>query len=356
MKKLIGKRVRVTLIYLFFASSVVFSQFDNIDFLRGGIEDGVKLTKAYAAPWANAFGAGLNGSWYNTAKPHALGGFDITASVNVGFVPSSDNTFDIAGLKLTKLTGAGSAPTVAGPDNSGPSLTYSESGITVASFNTPPGTDWGLIPVPMAQVGIGLPLGTELKVRFIPEIDIEDGDISLWGIGLMHSIIQYFPGEEVLPFDVSIFGGFTKLTANVPLGLKPKAGAPSNYVTYNPAVDFNNQIMNTTIEGWNISAIGSFNLPVISFYGGLGYSKSSTRINLSGNYPLPGINPAISTTEGVYEDKGVVKNFPEIAIDNFSGLRANIGFRLKLAFFTIHADYTRANYNVVSAGLGISFR
>jgi hypothetical protein len=356
MKKMIGKKVRVILILFFLASSVGFSQFDNIDFLRGGIEDGIKLTSAYVAPWANAFGAGMNGSWYNTAKPHVLGGFDITTSINVGFVPSSDKTFDITGLNLTKLTGTGSAPTVAGPDIAGPSLTYSESGVTVASFNTPPGTDWDMIPVPLAQVGIGLPLGTEVKGRFIPKINIEDGDISLWGVGLMHSIMQYFPGEKVLPFDISLFGGYTKLTGNVPLELKPKAGAPTDYVTYNPSVDFNDQLMKTTIEGWNISAIGSFNLPVISFYGGLGYSKSSTRISLTGNYPLPGVNPSISVTEGVYEDEGVVTDFPEIAIDNFSGLRANIGFRLKLAFFTIHADYTRANYNVLSAGLGISFR
>jgi hypothetical protein len=43
-------------------------------------------------------------------------------------------------------------------------------------------------------------------------------------------------------------------------------------------------------------------------------------------------------------------------INNFSGLRANIGFRIKLAVVTIHADYTKAQYNVLTAGLGISFR
>jgi hypothetical protein len=43
-------------------------------------------------------------------------------------------------------------------------------------------------------------------------------------------------------------------------------------------------------------------------------------------------------------------------IENFSGLRANIGLRIKFAIITIHADYTRAQYNVYSTGLGISFR
>ena len=47
------------------------------------------------------------------------------------------------------------------------------SGVTLASFNAPPGTAWKIIPVPTAQVGIGLPFGTELKVRFIPKINIK---------------------------------------------------------------------------------------------------------------------------------------------------------------------------------------
>jgi len=356
MKKLFIKSVWFTMASLFLISPGVFAQFDNIEFLRGGVDDGVKLTKAYLAPWLNAFGAGLNGSWYNTAKPHQPGGFDFTASVNVGFVPSADKSFELSDLNLARLTGSGSAPTVAGPDTEGPALTYSQSGVTVASFNTPPGTDWNMIPVPMAQVGIGLPLGTELKARFIPKIKISDGDLALWGVGLMHSIMQYFPGEKILPFDISLFGGYTRLTGNVPLELMPKEGAPSNYLTYNPSVDFRNQLINVTVEGWNVNAIGSVNLPVISFYGGLGYSRSVADIRLKGNFPLPVVNTAISTTQGVYEDKGVVTDFPGISVENFSGLRANIGFRLKLSVITFHADYTRANYNVASAGLGVSFR
>jgi hypothetical protein len=43
-------------------------------------------------------------------------------------------------------------------------------------------------------------------------------------------------------------------------------------------------------------------------------------------------------------------------IKNFSGLRANIGLRIKLAVITIHADFTKAQYNVFSTGLGVSFR
>ena len=95
---------------------------------------------------------------------------------------------------------------------------------------------------------------------------------------------------------------------------------------------------------------------MISFYGGLGYSKTSTVIKMTGNFPLPTINTAISATDYVYEDAGVLKDFPTIDIKNFSGLRANAGFRLKFGVFTFYADYTWSQYSVVSTGLGISFR
>lgn len=138
------------MISMFLVSSVAFSQFDNIDFLRSGPSDGVKFFQAYISPYANAFGAGMNGSWYNTAKPHKLGGFDITTGINVGFVPSSATTFEISSLGLSSsISGTGTAPTIAGPDNSGPTLTYKDnaSGVTLASFKTPPGINWRYLPL-----------------------------------------------------------------------------------------------------------------------------------------------------------------------------------------------------------------
>jgi hypothetical protein len=140
------------------------------------------------------------------------------------------------------------------------------------------------------------------------------------------------------------------------LSLQPKEGAPTNYTTYNVLTSFKDQKMSADVKALTIGIIGSLNLPVLTVYGGLGYSKTSTVIELLGNYPLPVVNTAISTTEGVYEDKGVVKNFDPLEIKNFSGVRANIGLRVKLSVVTFHVDYTRAQYNVVSTGLGISFR
>jgi hypothetical protein len=359
MKKLFFKRIGLLSAALIFFSSITFSQFDNVDFLRSAPADGVKFIEAYITPWANAFGAGLNGSWYNTAKPHKWGGFDVTFGLNVGIVPSSAETFDLSSVGFTSLSGTGNASTVAGPNTTGPQMTYAQSGITLATFNSPPGTNWKYMPVPTLQVGIGLPLGTELKGRFIPRLPIKDGDIMLWGVGLMHSIMQYIPGNDLLPLDVSIFGGYTWLNGNVPLSLMPDPSVTWNYTTIVPSTYFSDQNLSATIQAINVSAIVSVNLKVITFYGGLGYSNTSTVAELTGYYPLP-VAITTGTPHAEYNETPASiltgDKFPEIGIENFSGLRSNIGFRLKLAVITFHVDYTRSQYNVVSAGLGVSFR
>lgn len=216
------------------------------------------------------------------------------------------------------------------------------------------------MPVPIAQIGIGLPLGTEVKVRFIPKVNIKDGDVSLFGIGVVHSIMQYMPGYKLTPFDVSLFAGYTKLKGDVPLGLDPDPTVIQAYTApFDPVTSFNDQFLRLSVQALNISAIASLNLPVITFYGGLGYCKTSTSMNLTGNFPTPVlVTPASSAPYVEYDNSGVKKgsDFPSMSINNFSGLRANIGFRIKLAVITIHADYTKAQYNVLTAGLGVSFR
>ncbi|HEX2920504.1 MAG TPA: DUF6588 family protein [Bacteroidales bacterium] len=353
MTKKLSRIIGLTLVALMITSTS-FSQIKNFDFLRTSTADATKLLQAYMAPWTNAFGAGLNGGWYNTAKPHKLLGFDLTFSANLGVVPESAGTYNIQDLHMTNIQGTGAAPTISGAKNAGPELRFVSESTTLGTFNAPQGTGFRYIPVPTLQAGIGLPLGSELKVRYVPTISIKDGDIGLWGVGLMHNITQYLPGDKLLPFDVSIFGGYTKLEGNLPINLQPQTGIPQNYA---PAVSWDNQKMNVCVSAMTVSAIASLNLPVITFYGGLGYAKTNTDVVLKGNFPTPVL--VTSPTPGAeYNNSGVKTGaqFGDISIEDFSGLRANIGFRIKLAIITIHADYTRAQYNVFSTGLGFSFR
>ncbi|MCA1757450.1 MAG: hypothetical protein LC649_08340 [Bacteroidales bacterium] len=357
---MISRGIKVALIslsiLLVVSVKTSYSQVDG-EFLKGGVNDGMKLVGAYISPFAKAFGAGFNSAWYNTAKTHQLGGFDITLSVSAGLVPDADRQYDLASLGFERLELADPsfsiAPTIAGENESGPALQLIEQGVTIAEFNAPEGTGFGMVPAPMLQAGIGMPLGSEIKLRYIPNTPIAEGNVSLIGGGLMHSVSQYIKPLAVTPFNISLFGGYSKLSADLPVDLQPENY--DNMNSYTPA-DFADQFVSFDVTSWNVSLIGSVDIPLLTGFLGLGYGNAVTVLDLQGNIPVPHVDPSVSTTSPVYDDEHVVTGFDELRIEDFSGLRVNVGGRLKLGVFTVQAAYSRALYSVISAGIGVSFR
>ncbi|MFO7755830.1 MAG: DUF6588 family protein [Bacteroidales bacterium] len=336
------------------------------DFFKAGINDGMELMEAYISPFANAFGAGFNSAWYNTAKPHKFGGFDVTLSVSAAFVPDDALEFDLAGMNFSRLElvdpmGGSIAPTIAGAkDAPRPQLHVMQevpgmpgTEIELVNFESPGGTGFKTVPSPMLQAGIGLPLGSEIKLRYIPNTPVDEGSLSMIGGGFMKSISEHIKAFKMLPVNISAFAGYNRLSGNVPISVQPSSTA--YYDNYTLA-DFNDQTFLVDVSSWNISLIGSVDIPFVTGYAGIGYSKTATVMNIDGYIPLPTVDPAISTTSPVYTDEGVVEDVTEINIENYSGLRMNVGARLKLAVFTFHVDYTYADYNVITAGIGVSFR
>lgn len=318
---------------------------DDIDkFLGESVEDGEKLIGAYISPAIKAFSLGMNQGWYNTAKPHKVAGFDLTASFSLMKVPDSDILFDANKLGLTNivlvdpLTGLpksdGNIPTILGPDNP-PTFSPNDPlslGNTSDDFQGPGGVDPGAdakflknkMPAGMLQLGFGLPKGTELKLRLVPKIDVGDGKFNLFGIGVMHDIKQYIPGIKNLPFDLSALIGYTKMKLDVPLDL-----------TANPDQHGIFEVKSTTIQG-----LISKKLSVVTFYGGLGYNIAKSKLAMLGTYDIGGTN---------------VKDPVDLSFAA-SGVRASAGMRLKLAVFTFSADYTLQKYNALTLGFGISVR
>ena len=361
MRKTINSKLFALIALIFLFPSVAFTQIFDADFLKGGVDNGIKIFESYLSPWARAFGAGLNGGWYNTAKPHKFGGFDITITASAAMVPDNAMSFDLSTIGLENIRFVNPdqtiAPTAAGAKGSGPAMVYydniSGTNVDLATFYSPGGNNTSFIPVPMIQAGVGLPFSSEIIVRYTPNIPILDGNFGMWGLGLKHSIMQYIPGDKMLPFDVTLFGGYTKISGNTPIEV-----LPTSYVNYSSAYNtpaaFANQEVSANVSGWNVGVIGSFNLPIVTFYSGLGYSSSRTLIEVIGNIPTPEADP--TTFSAIYTDSGVINDIEGIDIQDFSGLRFNIGLRLKFAIFTIHGDYTRSEYNVFSTGIGVSFR
>ena len=360
-----NKKVKYSLFFsLLLIVTAVNAQIKEVGpMLSGSTADAQQLFSAYLKPYANAFGADLNGGWYNTAKNHKLLGVDLTFSISTAFVPSSDKTYNVNDLHLTgnpTITGGPLAPTVAGSDPS-PKLTYMVSGKKIAEFNTPSGTGVGTIPTPMIQLGIGLVKETDIVGRFFPKVDLgNNGSIQMWGIGIKHSLKQYIPGIKMAPFfHLSFFGGYTQLKTRVGLNFQPSFFEDPTGVNAAPGtldLDYSNQMMQLTFNSFTANIIASFDLPVVTFYGGAGFSSTSTKLSLTGNYPMAGLKGGVITVD----DQFALNNPINIKMKSKDGSatkpRLNGGIKFKFAIITLHFDYTYANYSVFTGGLGLSIR
>ena len=180
-------------------SAVAQSDLDNL--IKGSTEDANYLVKGYITPALNTVGYGLNQGWYNTAKPHKVLGFDLTITAAAISIPSADLSYRVENSKLSTIdlvtptpTGGGAnVPTIFGSDVA-PTYRFRAGGST---FQGAPGLNLDIpvagtaVPIPMVQLGIGLPKGTDVKLRFFPNTGLgaggRDGSIDfLWRLGVQH--------------------------------------------------------------------------------------------------------------------------------------------------------------------------
>jgi hypothetical protein len=350
------------------------AQLPSIDFLYGYTNDAKLLLTEYMRPYADIMGANLNAGWYNTAKPHKLGGFDITFTGSVAFAPVSALTYNLDDLTTLQADVVGStgtetlAPTIAGNMESLPELVYSETVINPLTdlpetFETirvthPNGTGIDFLPMPMAQLTIGLIKGTDVSFRFVPDIALgEYGKFGMFGIGGRHSISQWIPVLKQLKFiNIALQGGYTKIGTLAGLNMTPTDVQVDPFAGDPNAPDWNDQFLHLNLSGWTMNLIASQSIPVITVYEGIGFASSAVDLALLGHYPLN----SIVTDQG--EDFGkttytVVKDPIEtLDIEGNRNLRLNAGLRLKLGLLTLHYDFTRTLYSTHTAGIGITFR
>ncbi len=298
-------------------------------------------------------------------RPHKLGGLDVTATVSWSRAPASALSFDMSELNLNgKVSNATTsiAPTIAGEQMDRPELSYTESvelspgniqDVEYAKYTVPDGTGVDFFPLPIGQLTVGLPFGTDISARFIPEVGFADyGEIGLWGVGGKHAISQWIPVINKLKFlDISIQGGYTKVTSSAHVVVEPQSTVD---VVPSQRYNWDDQFVIQKVEGWTINLLASQTLSVLTFYQGIGYASSLVEVKLEGHFPVQSV-----ITDGAdlglttYE---VVEDPISMKYENFNNLRLNVGARLKLGIFTLHYDFTHTLYATHSVGVGISFR
>ena len=291
------------------------------------IDDFKAIVGAYIGPLGNSLGAGLNNGWYNTAKPHKLSGFDVTITANFVLINDDVKTFiidDVIKDADSSIFGGGEVSTIVG--NSNGNITFNNTDYEMLN-----GLNIPVIPLPILQAGVGLGKGTELTIRYIPELKIGNaGKVGLMGVGIKHDLLQWLPIVDKIPIDMSIQAGYTKLISEVELV------DPNGWV--NPTT------ANLDVYATTINLLLSKKLLLFTPYIGIGYNSSKTTFSATGKYTLGNDYVPVNIIEDGFE------------FESKNNFRTNIGFRFNIAVLALQANYTFSEYPTATVGIGISVR
>lgn len=324
-------------------SAVVAQDFN--DLFAAGVEDAEQFTTDYMEPLSESAIYNFSTGWYNTADAKPLGGFEISIVGNLtNFKNKSDKKIfvldpnDYQNLDFVDNPGVAREVSSALGDINGVEVFVEGqvAGTTVRqTFELPSGLSGeGLdfIPSGYLQGSVGLIKGTEIKARFLPKIEYEGASIGLIGFGLQHDFTKLLPADKILPVAISAVIGYTNVDGDYDL-------------TDINLVQGDDQRIEANISTWAFNAVVSTKLPIINFYGGVGYVTGKSVTDVLGTYEVTA-GPFASET---YED-------PFSITKKVNGVTGNIGAKLKLGFFRLNADYTLGEFNTLTFGVNFGFR
>jgi hypothetical protein len=325
--------------------------------IQASSSDATKLIQAYSEPLFKGFGTGLNSGWNNTAETNKLLHSDIRISVNFAQVPTSDQTFDVTRIGLSKnlvldpSSKTNIAQTYGGTKNTSVATPLMDvkdnSGSTVATFSMPRG-QLQYIPAPNIQATIGLIYHTDLTIRTLPTINLGGGagSVKALGFGIKHDIIQDFASSteegDLFPFDLAVAVNYNRITYTNTLNVQPSQGSTP---TSGSSTDFANQNLLGKFSGTTFQAIVSKKILFFTPFFALSYQNSNTTLGVFGNYPIPSSNNKYTTiTDPVNINENTV-----------SGIRADAGILLKLSVFRIYASVSAGQYLSGNIGFGVGY-
>lgn len=339
-----------------FSAAFAQNQEDIARFLNAGGKDASKLISAYIEPTVKSLSYGMTGNWYNTAATHKTLGFDFGVSVNLAMIPTSENYFDPTKLNLDVTTFNGNstrpgkgAPTFFGPkDRTTYSASYDPDGsgslpTQTLTFSGPEGLGvkdeigFAGIPVPVAQLAVGIVKNTDLKLRFIPKVEAGGSSVSMFGVGIQHDIKQHIRGIKLLPFDLSVLVAYNSLKGETDLSYQNTGPSDTRPGSTDGMGEYK-------FNSWVYQLLVSKRIAVLTVYGGVGYSMINTKVNVNGTYTIQATPDDFEVTDPV-----------AMTIKNKS-MRFTAGMRLKFGPVYFMGDYTLQKYKMINVGFGFSIR
>jgi hypothetical protein len=266
--------------------------------------------EGYLQPLANALGADLNDAFFYSAHiPKSGLRFSIEIAVmSVMFEDEAKTFMGTTEGGFVPASGSGTVttevPTIVGNTQS---VTVAGAGGT--SFTFPGGFDLSSFALAVPQLRVGAVMGTEAVVRFFAadvrdnDADLEVKKIDLFGLGVRHSVSQYF---ESLPVSLAVGGMWQSFSMG------------------------ENDFVEST--AFTLGVQGSKRFSLLEPYAGLSYDSFNMDVTF---------------------DSEVSGSSEKIEFDTISTVRFTVGLGLNYRIGNAFAEYNLADTN--SFAFGITF-
>lgn len=326
MRKILNSTLILSLLFVTQFSSAQTSDIDKL------ISEMLLIADNFATPGAEGATLQSTAGWFSSASTLEKWQVELSVHGNALFVPSSKqdkilNNRDFAALHapgeepILQLQGVSTAllPTVYG----GETDAVFEGSILGQdfSFDALDGLDKKVVLHAFPQVTLGLPYKTEIAVRYLPEIFINDVGISTYGVGLKHNFSQYFQKRfDPENFQFALIGNYSNFKANY------------KFLPINIQIADLNRI-DVDANMWNLQVMGSKLYDNFEVIGGVGYTNSNF------DYAFGGTGASL----------GILNNQLGALGKNEGKFKGNIGFNYyanKLKFSTVFSASGLFNANV----------
>lgn len=261
--------------------------------------------EGYLGPLAQAVGADLNSGLFHSAYiPED--GFHVSLETGLMAVLFSD---DDATFMATTELGFSPETTVEAPTVVGPGDAVVVEGDLGTAFAFPGGFDLTSFALAAPQIRVGSVRGTEALFRYIAVDagDVEVGNVSLFGVGLRHSVSQYMTEPPV-----DIAAGF--MYQSFKLG---------------------DELIDATAFTFGVQASRRFpsGFAVIEPYAGLSYDYFQMDVS--------------------YDDQD--ENPIALEFDADSGIHLTLGLHAQAAVLSLYGEYNLASQSGFAFGMGFGF-
>lgn len=251
--------------------------FQELQFILGDV---VFLSEQYIANGADAAAYQSTTAWSSKAKNLNLFEIDVSIHFNNLFIPKAQRTFTARNSNFNSLEiqGAESAPlpTVLG----GETTTFFNFDIEGESneFLAFEGVGKRQLFHPFLQASLGLWKGTDLTVRYSPDIKISDIGYGIFGAGIKHNFSQYLKKTTSNnPVELAFQVAYSRFSFDFSLdAFQIESQALGGF----PLLSVNE--LDITSNSWLFEALVSKRFKKVEFQGGLGMVAFDTQFIING--------------------------------------------------------------------------